>query len=317
MRIKMLAGLFLSVVFVLAFAVSALASPLSPEVEMQRERLRGLMQGTAVVPFDLEGFNVPSINAIMPPEGDRDYFFIGLDSEPTKECIEFILSFTGIPSELAYIERGEFTLNILRCEDAKSAIMEHQQTIEPLNSWVWNMGQMIWIEGEGGLTMGHPLNSRLTSFATSAHLPGITGRRVIANSLTIGVVSRSFVNGNGDVTLVSLHDRNFINSNVQGGPINNFAARATRNDSVISIRGVSGTQSSMVDSATFDVRHPYSNILMRNMITTTSPAVDGDSGAALIRRMSPTDRTVLGTLQGTYTTTAGRRFGVYTPVVHY
>jgi len=317
MRIKMPLGLFLSSMFVFGFAVSAFASTLTPEVEMQRERLRELMQVTAIVPSGMERSNVPSINAIKPPEGDRNYFFIGLDSEPTQGCIDFILSFTGIPSELAIIERGEFTLNFLRYEDVESAIIESRQAIEPVNSWVWNMGQVISIEGVGMMTMGHPRNNSLTSFATSAHVTGIEQRRVTANSLTIGSVSRSFVNGNGDVALVNLHDRNFVNSNVQGGPINNFAARASRNDTVISIRGISGTQSSIVDSAVFDLRHPYNNILMRNMITTTSPARDGDSGAALIRRMSATDRAVLGTLVGTYTAPSGRQFAVYTPVVHY
>jgi len=122
MRIKMLLGLFLSPVFVFGFAVSAFASTLTPEVEVQRERLRELMQGTAIAPSGIESTNVPSINAIKPPDGDRNYFFIGLDSEPTQGCIEFILSFTGIPSELAIIERGELTLNILRFEESLAGI---------------------------------------------------------------------------------------------------------------------------------------------------------------------------------------------------
>jgi len=68
MRIKMLAGLFLSVVFVLAFAVSALASPLSPEVQGQFDRLRELMDETVVESISgRTSFNVPQVNIIIPP----------------------------------------------------------------------------------------------------------------------------------------------------------------------------------------------------------------------------------------------------------
>jgi len=76
----------------------------------QFERLLELAEGTFIVPFTLDGepINVPSINLIMPPSEFRDYFIIGLDDEETQECIDFILSYTGIPRERAHIEQGWF-----------------------------------------------------------------------------------------------------------------------------------------------------------------------------------------------------------------
>ena len=47
-------------------------------------------------------------------------FIIGTDDVATDECIDFILSFAGIPRELASIGRGFFQCNVLRIpiEDA-------------------------------------------------------------------------------------------------------------------------------------------------------------------------------------------------------
>ena len=78
---------------------------------VQHERLMELMNGDFVIPLDSKGepVSVPSVNFVMPPEGSRDYFLIGVVDEPTQECIDFILFYTGIPKELAYIAQATLT----------------------------------------------------------------------------------------------------------------------------------------------------------------------------------------------------------------
>jgi len=308
----MLAGMFLSLVFVFGFAVSSFGG-LTPEAETQRERLRELMHGTAVVPFSLdEDFIVPRVNMIAAPEGDRSYFLIGVESEPTQECIEFILYYTGIPRENAYIGKSWFELQILPYDPA---VISPAQEIEPFSYRAWNMGQMITIQGVGTLTMGHPHHSGLTSFVTAPHRHGLRGNNVSANSLTIGTVNRSVFNVNADVAIIDLHDRNTVSPHVDGGVINNFTARASRRDSVVSIRGMSGIQRDLwVEGTDFEIPGRP----MRNMIGIYPDrnSTGGDSGSALIRRMSPTDRAVLGTRAGRLWF-VGRYIGIYTPVVNY
>ena len=70
----------------------------------------------------------------LPPEGDRDYFLIGTDDVATDECIDFILSYTGIPRELAYIGRGFFQSNVLVIpnEEADWPILEEYESNEVL-----------------------------------------------------------------------------------------------------------------------------------------------------------------------------------------
>jgi len=83
------------------------------EIDCERcqiERLRELLYGEVVKAFNSDGepINIPRVNFIIPPEGDRDYFRIGVFGmgEPTSECVDFILSHTGIPRERASIVRG-------------------------------------------------------------------------------------------------------------------------------------------------------------------------------------------------------------------
>jgi hypothetical protein len=298
-------------------------------VENQRARLMELFYGNVILPFhEGEDVNVPAVNFIMPPEGDRDYFIIGVTEVPSQECIEFILSYTGIPQELAYIAQAIFNTRILPYQEVEYSYDEcmylhlekdeYFQEIARFQSW-WGMGQRIFIEGLGGMTMGHPLNSNLQSFATSPHTPNARGRNVFIHGTNhlIGSVRSAFVNSQGDVALVDLHGQNFINSTVQGGTINIFRATANRNDSVVSMRGWSGMQSSWVDSTIASAWHPF-GVTMHNLISTypVRAIQYGDSGAALIRRMSPTDRAVLGTLIGDIVI-GSRWVALYTPVTRY
>jgi len=106
MRTKMLVGKFLFLLLIFGFTVSASAN-LTPEVERQFGLLQELMDETTVESFTARGgFDAPRVNFIIPPEGDREYFMIGVVNEPTPECIEFILAYTGIPRERAYIGKG-------------------------------------------------------------------------------------------------------------------------------------------------------------------------------------------------------------------
>ena len=79
-------------------------------VMSQRIRLQELFDGNFVVPFGRDGepINVPNVNFIVFPEGDREYFLIGVEDIPTQECIDFILAYTGIPRELADIGKAYF-----------------------------------------------------------------------------------------------------------------------------------------------------------------------------------------------------------------
>jgi hypothetical protein len=79
-------------------------------VEYQHERLRELFYLGMVTQFyyEDEPINIPRVNMIMAPVQGRDYFLIGVDEVPTEACIEFILAYTGIPRERAYIAMGYF-----------------------------------------------------------------------------------------------------------------------------------------------------------------------------------------------------------------
>jgi len=76
--------------------------------ERQFERLMELMQENVATPFSDDGaaINVPRVNFILPPEGGRNYFLIGVVDEPTAECIEFILAYTGIPRSQVQISKA-------------------------------------------------------------------------------------------------------------------------------------------------------------------------------------------------------------------
>jgi len=339
MRKKMLIVTFLSLVLTLGLFVSlsaAEATDLTNEsdvysVEFQHERLMELLRGEVVVPFGFEGesVNVPRVNFILPPEGYRTYFLIGIEDEPTPECINFILMYTGIPEEFAVIDKAVLSRRILldceTCECDEVIITPEEYTgyfqgIMPLSTW--GMGQMISVPGLGNVTMGHPLNSGGLSFATSLHASNQVARHryvYIRNTNTrIGTVTNSFFDSRRDVAFVSLHSPHRINPTVQGGAINNFQQRAALNDTVVSIRGVSGTQQATVVSINASGRFFGDPFDFTNKIATgpVGRIEDGDSGAALIRRMSPTDRAVLGTLTGD-AIVGGRHVVIYTCAMAY
>ena len=89
-------------------------------VSTQYGLLLQLFYGNFIVPFNADGepVNVPSVNFIIPPEGDRNYFVIGVEGELTDEYADFILSYTGIPREFAYIGQATFNRLVLElCND--------------------------------------------------------------------------------------------------------------------------------------------------------------------------------------------------------
>lgn len=81
--------------------------------EIQFELLKELLGGDFIVPFDSELSVIPRVNFILPPEGDRSYFLIGVSDIPSPECIDFILSYTGIPRENAYIAQAKLVREVL------------------------------------------------------------------------------------------------------------------------------------------------------------------------------------------------------------
>jgi len=240
MRTKMLAGMFLFLLLLLGFTVSASAT-LTPEAERQFGLLQELMDETVVESFTARvGFNVPRVNLIIPMEGDREYFMIGVANEPTPECIEFILAYTGIPRERAFIGKGGFEFEGGIPPGHIYDLLPSNERVEvaPRQSW-WGMGQLIWIDGAGMFTMGHPLNPNSISFATAPHQGWLTNRNVFIHGTNqlIGTVRTSVFQHNMDVALINLHSPNFISPVVQGGAISDYQARAFLNDSVVSVSG--------------------------------------------------------------------------------
>jgi len=77
--------------------------------DCQLRRLNELTDNrNIIIALDSDGepFNIPLIHSMLPPMRNRDYFHIGLVDEPTSKCINFILSYTGIQQERAYITKG-------------------------------------------------------------------------------------------------------------------------------------------------------------------------------------------------------------------
>jgi hypothetical protein len=93
-------------------------------VERQKQRLHELQElvqsSQLTVPLSSHGIVIPNINLILEPWEQRDYFIIGLEIEHDPsyewerleeiarqpvpdEIVDFILSFTGIPKENAFI----------------------------------------------------------------------------------------------------------------------------------------------------------------------------------------------------------------------
>ena len=245
--------------------------------------------------------------------------------EPTPECIEFILAYTGIPRELTYIGKGGGEREVLIIDSAQE-VLPPNDTVEVgprVLPWWVHMGQMIDIlDGNQRIrvTMGHPFNANGWNFATAPHQAWLINRNVLlaGSNQTIGTTRTSFFQPSMDVAMVDLHSNILISTNVLGSPIVDFRARATTHDSVLSIRGVSGTQSSNVYSTHATGRfdgEPF-DFINKIAIYPNRPSAPGDSGSALIRRMSPTDRAVLGTRAGV-ARVGSRAVGVYTPVTVY
>ncbi|MCL2400061.1 MAG: hypothetical protein FWC91_10030 [Defluviitaleaceae bacterium] len=316
------------------------------DVEMQHERLLELISGNFIVPFDFDGELdiIPSVNLIVPPEGTREYFVIGVEGTLTQECIDFILFYTGIPEELAniseaYLERQY--LFIYTCPDTgyereTTTKPEHWESIEyidfmqeivPYNA-TFSMGQMMdvhFLGGAIGFTIGHPINSQGIRFATSLHrTAAVAAHRPVTTYLSlfqIGTVSGTvFFDQRRDVALVNTAQNITISTVVPGagGSITNFRATANFDDNVMSLRGRSGPQTSWVWTTNASARFTGDPWYFGDKIGIypDRTSIGGDSGAALIRRNSSADRAVLGTRSG-FATIGGRRMGIYTKVTNY
>jgi len=126
-------------------------------VDNQIERLLELLHGDVIVPFAFsdEDFNVPRVNLIIPPEGDRQYFLVGVVGEPSRECIDFILSYAGIPRELAYIAEGSIERQVLReyvgYEHDSNTVPQDVEYVQiaPFMPLALRMGNMVSIHSQG------------------------------------------------------------------------------------------------------------------------------------------------------------------------
>ena len=304
-------------------------------IDSQFELLTELLVGRFVMSFsdDGERVNAPRLNMIAPPEGGRRYFIIGMEDEETEECIDFVLYYTGIPRERASIgkayyfceggtwiypddyEHNEFTLY----QDEHT---ENLYEIAPLSALA--IGSRIRINHPTNgtfmhRTLGHPLNSQINSFATAPHTTAVQNFNVSTYPFNrhIGSVGHVWYEPRRDVAIVYLQGHT-VHPFVDGGQINNFRAAAGIDNPVVSARGVSGLQRDMhVHSINFQV--PGSTFVYTNRISVypNRTSQDGDSGAALIRRLAPTDRAVLGTRTGRATLVSGHVVGLYTSVLNY
>ena len=141
---KTFVTLLLSMVLTFSFTVLISAEELVEAhvheincVESQFERLRELLRGDIVASFPYD--NIPIVNFIAPPEEHREYFIIGVMYEPTQECIDFILAYTGIAKENARISQATLERQVLPyCPDELQALLrpslEHSQNTIDINT---------------------------------------------------------------------------------------------------------------------------------------------------------------------------------------
>ena len=288
-------------------------------LERQMERLKDLIDGTVIMPFGSD-ITPPSVNIVLPPEGDREYFIIGTDGPATQECINFILSYTGISHENAFIAQGIGRRNVLQYGQTVTPYRQvHEyEAIEPHTTTLF-MGEMITIAGVSSFTLGHPTSNFGTYFATSPHTTAALNRQVFlglheAPNRLLGTVSRAYFMSARDVAIVRITTANRVSTSFPwGGSIANFRGTAAVDDSTMSIRGVSGTRSSRVTSTVATGRFFGDPFSFAGKIATLGGAMDGDSGSALIRTR---DNAVLGTLNGTYSI-GGITVTIYTPALRY
>ncbi|MCL1842374.1 MAG: hypothetical protein FWF79_01025 [Defluviitaleaceae bacterium] len=312
--------------------------------DLQFDRLMELLHGDFIAPFALddEPITVPNVNMFAPPEGNRNYFIIGVESAPTQECIDFILSYTGIPRGRAYIGEAYFVdeyemvclrdihwdINDGRNEFAPIQEEQHQE-IMPLSTV--GMGQMAMVVDFSYTvgfrhTIGHPTNVMGRDFLTSVHHPDVWNFPVYLSPFP-GIIStriatidswRSFVQPSRDIAQANMLAAHSIMPSVPsipgipGGLITNFRGQARVFDSTVSVRGMSGPHVAWVESTN------WQSFDRSNKIATypNGFSQDGDSGAALIRTMGINDRAVLGTRRGR-AVVGTRTFGIYTNVANY
>lgn len=297
--------------------------------ETQFALLQELMRGGGIMPFSFDGeyVDAPRINLIVPPEGNRNYFLIGVESEPTERCIEIILAYAGIPSSLAVVAKAvgtrEFNPYAFIDYNYEIPLSEESEYIEPVPFGTYSMGTRVRLAGiDAALTMGHPTCINGTSFLlaihsnSSAHL----GRHVylFGTNTRIGYISRVYFEPRRDIAIVNMIGSHRVMPFIDGGMISDFRARASIHDSTLSPRGFSPWHWGHVSSLSATGRFPGDPFYFEHKIA-VSPngnSIEGDSGTGLIRRMSSTDRAVLGTRSGRFVLN-GVQVGIYTHVLNY
>ena len=280
---------------------------------------------------------LPYIQFVAPAgEYFWDFFLIDVSHIPTRGCIEFILSYTGIPREIAYIVYGEGFIreegepgSRADFEEVNYHLLpysyEDEQKIQGydefgyrflpddymdavLNSPTWAVGSMIFIRHTGNFTLGHPRDASGTSFFTSVHNWTTAGEHAAVFCVTtgryMGHVMRVMYGNGRDVAEVRVQI-----GQVSTAGILNFRGTARVNDSVRSRRGVSGTRFGYIFMVNAWVDSVASDMILAGHPQDNRVQVPGDSGAALIGTINSA---VLGTRRGI----AWER-GVYSKVTNY
>ena len=315
--------------------------------------LQGLIQSSQLVlPRSLYGLEMPNINLISTPSKYRQYFLIGLEiehdliygewermdeitSQPVnEEIVDFILSFTGIPKDNAFIAYSVILRTpLLPCDYVVTGIcpvwgydrtpVQYDERATPANSSVnLRMGNLFWIDGVGTGTIGNQRNSAGSSFNAALHSANRVGLDVFLNvnrTFQIGRVSRSVFNLTVDAAEINvsitgsrvLHELPSHLTWPGGNNLRYHAATARLDDQVRSIRGISGVSSSRV----FDPNATVSHLHFANMILIypDGNSQPGDSGAALIR---VSDSAAVG-IRSSAVGIGGRRHGLYTSTMRF
>ena len=324
-------------------------------IEEQFERLYELMnilqssRYALVVPFTDSGepLYIPNINLIAPPHGEGGNFVIGLEIDygslvfgdweamkelslqaPPTEVVEFILSFAGIPYDMAEVGFSiVFDIPLLPADyiitgvcpvwgDERNVLSdEHSIYATYTRNIPARMGQLAHIAGIGTGTLGHPSSTSNSSRAFSSihrnlHFPGNSVS--IGRSGTPGQLRGSIQNPTIDVAAIDVMGS--VSPELPSGwhwPGGNrivFRNTPPLDARVASLRGISGVRHSHLFRTNAIVGE-----LRDKIITLEELGTEGDSGAALIRIH---DSAVLGTLRsGIFF--QGQRMSVYSCVQNY
>jgi len=284
-----------------------------------------------------------SLDADVLELDDWDAIVAHTRTEVPNEIVEFILDFTGIPSEnvnigYSFSERigvlyvGDFVPSEI-CPvwgDDRSVELYHGDQISPRASMM-RMGHLVVTDNMWLSTVGHPISGNTSaSFISALHLgipswpqwpqmPHMLIHSRTHNNALIGTLESSTFNSSVDIAIMRISVPMFQMSSeiptFPGGFISNFRGVPRANDRVVSIRGISGPNHDAIitnPSATVPGA-PWPGIVNMMLVYPLGMATQGDSGAALIRT---SDRAVMGTFSGR-TVHNGVVFGFYTNVQNY